>query len=293
MRTQVCFGVALCFALFAAPGVAQDAAVFVEDFRFGTFISASNIEVDPFGMVYVSDAGTHMLGKFTSDGQPLAFVGGRGWGVDEFDHPSGIDAQLGIVLYVADRENHRVIRLDKNLHAVGSFSTKNAPSPELSFGSPRDVVLTSMGNLLVLDGENGRICSTSGFAIVEQSFGGVESGEGRLRSPIALSRFTDDRITVLESDRICMFDAFGNYIFSTAYNIFEDARGIACHKNRVAVVTPSELHIFKADGTLEKSYTRNRFVFAGETGAFQDVAMTDTRMYILTAKSVLVFTFKQ
>ena len=282
---------AFCLALFATPSASQDRAVLVEDYRFGNFIAASHLELDPFGSIYVTDAETHTISKFAADGGLLGITGGKGWELNSFDHPAGIDARLGMVVYVADRENHRVVRLDRDLHALGSFTTKGVPSTTTAFGLPLDVVTTSMGELLLLDGENQRVASTTGFAKVERSFGGVESGEGRLREPVAMARLDNDRLAVLERGRICFFDPFGNYLFAGAYKTFEDAKGIACHKDRVAVVTASELHVFKADGTPEHSFTRNRFVFAGETAAFQDVALTDGRIYILTANSVLVFTF--
>ncbi|MBI5645643.1 MAG: NHL repeat-containing protein [Ignavibacteriae bacterium] len=293
MRRSCIIGALAAFLGLSGRVHAQNAAVLVEDYRFGSFIAASNIEIDPFGAVYVTDAGAHSLVKFGADGAPLGIAGGRGWALSEFDHPCGIDARLGIVLYVADRENHRVVRLDKDIHALGAFSTKDKPGAENSFGLPRDVVMTSMGELLVLDGENRRIVSTSGFAAVERSFGGVESGEGRLQNPIAMARFDDDRLVVLESNRISFFDAFGNYIFSGAYNTFEDAKGIACSKDRVAVVGSNTLHLFKTDGTLEHTISRERIVFAGETGAFQDVALGGGRIFILTANSVVVFTLSQ
>jgi hypothetical protein len=285
------FAMAACVPRLAA----QDTAMLVEDYRFGSFINASSIELDVFGSVLVSDAGAHRLSKFRPDGTPEQATGGQGWGPNQFDQPRGIDARLGIIVYVADKGNHRIVRLDRTLHALGSFSTQENPSrdaatsSDLSFGSPLDVVITKLENLAILDGDNARVVMTRGFASVDKSFGGIESGEGRLREPVAMARSDDDRLYVLESDRFVVFDSFGNFLFAGAYNIFEDAKGICYHKGRVAVVTPAGLYLFRADGTPEARWTRERFALAGGTAAFADVAMTDERIFLLTATTVLVF----
>ncbi|MDH7515410.1 MAG: NHL repeat-containing protein [Bacteroidota bacterium] len=281
----------LCaIALVGTPRLhAQDGAVFAEDFRFGSFTRAVRIEADPFGCVYVSDAGAHTVVKYSPDGTMLATAGGQGWGIMQFDHPAGIDARLGITVYVADRGNNRIVRLDRSLAPIGTFSTRDDPSAGLSFGDPLDVVITKRGDLLILDGENVRIVATTGFTAAEKAFGGIEAGPLRLRKPVAMARSEDDRIFVLEPDRVLVFDVFGNPLFSFAYKVFEDARGIACRDDRIAVVTPTELFLFTTEGELLQRVARERFVFAGTTGTFEDVALTGTRLYLLTAQSVLVF----
>ena len=281
----------------ASPALrAQENSVLVEDYRFGNFTNATSIEIDVFGSVLVSDAGAHLLRKFQQDGTPAEQAGGQGWGPNQFDEPRGIDAHLGLVVYVADKGNHRIVRLDRSLNALGSFSTQDNPTSDAqsgndaSFGSPLDVVITKLENLAILDGDNARVVMTSGFATVDKTFGGMESGEGRLRQPLAMARTNDDMLHVLEAKRVVVFDSFGNFRFAYAYNIFEDAKGISFHNGRVAVVTPAGLYLFKADGTYEARWTRERFALAGATAPFADVAMTDERIFLLTATTVLVFT---
>jgi hypothetical protein len=274
---------------------AQD-SVLVEDYRFGSFTNATSIEIDAFGSVLVSDAGSHLLQKFSPDGTLEAQAGGQGWGPNQFDQPRGIDARLGLVVYVADKGNHRIVRLDRALHALGSFSTENNPTSEqtagndASFGSPLDVVITKLENLAILDGDNARIVMTNGFASVDKTFGGINAGEGRLRQPLAMARTDDDMLHVLEPDRVLVFDSFGNFRFAYAYKVFEDAKGISCYHGRVAVVTTAGLFLFRTDGTYEARWTRERLALAGTTAAFADVAMTDQRIFLLTATTVLVFT---
>jgi DNA-binding beta-propeller fold protein YncE len=277
------------FILGAPSGIAQEIPVLVEEFRFGDFRRAHRIESDPFGNIFVSDAVSHSVHKYGPDGRRIALAGGPGWSASQFDQPAGIDAALGVAVYVADRGNNRIVRLDKDLNVMGVFSTRDDPSAESSFGEPLDVVITKLENMFILDGENSRVVTTSGFATVDRVFGGVDGGQGRLRKPLAMARGEDDRLYVLEADRVAAFDTFGNYIFSFAYKLFDDAKGIACSKGRVAVVTSSDLFIFTAEGMPEQRFSRELFVFAGETGPFEDVAMTDTRLYILTAREALVF----
>jgi hypothetical protein len=259
----------------------------VEDFRFGAFTSAEHIAADPFGTIYVTDGSEHCIQTFDTMGTPLRRIGGYGWGTDQFDHPCGIDPRLGIVVYVADKGNHHVARLDRALTVIGTFSTREDPNQTIGFGSPLDVVIANTGNLYILDGENGRVVATSGFASVDKSFGGVESGAGRLREPVAMALTANDDIHVLERTRVAVFDLFGTFRFAYGSDRISDAKGISAHRDRIYVTLPNTLLVYKSDGSLIGEFPVSAFAFAEPISEFRDVVLQGDRLYLLTAKTVI------
>jgi DNA-binding beta-propeller fold protein YncE len=267
--------------------IRQDAAVLVEEFRFGSFVSAAHLSIDPFGCVYVADAGSHTVQKFDSTGARLLSIGGQGWDLAQFDHPMGIDASLGIAVYVADMGNHRVVRCDRDLNALGVFAPRD-DAAGIAFGMPRDVALSRRGPLLIVDGENARIVSTSGFATVDDAFGGVESGAGKLRMPLALAVGDDDEVYVLEPDRVVVFDTYGSYRRQFGEGAIAGARGICAHGGRVVVATAGALLVFDADGALRQQFAPGRFIFSAAPGEFRDILWTETRVLLLTATDVIM-----
>jgi hypothetical protein len=266
---------------------AQEAIV--EDYRIGNFESASSIDIDPFGNIFVSDRTMNMVFKYSIRGEQLASIGGQGWSNNEFDEPMGLDASLGVSIYVSDYNNNRVSRFDKDLNFLGSFSTQDDPNQELEFGYPRDVAVSQVGDLFVLDEENQQVLYTSGFASIQFVFGGVESGEMRLQGALALATGPNDNVYVLEANRVAAFDVFGNPVRQFATDTFTDAVGIAVYGSAVFVVTTNDIYIYSHDGSYKTTIKRSSLIFANETGEFRDIAITRERILLLTERSIIVF----
>ena len=84
----------------------------------GSFTNAVAFSIDPSGAIFVLDAGTHELLKFSQDGELLQSTGGYGWSEVTFDQPSDVVAPNGLDIYVADYGNHRVLRFDRHCTLV-------------------------------------------------------------------------------------------------------------------------------------------------------------------------------
>lgn len=272
---------------------AQDAATalpppMVEEYRFGHFTDATALSVDAFGNVYIVDGGDATVRKFSLRGDMAAEVGGPGWDDTQFDRPAGIDARLGVAVYVADYGNNRVSRFDRGLRFMAALRGDELTG-DRRFGYPLDVANSSLEQMFVLDGENNRVIALSGFRSVERVFGGIESGAGRLTDPVALATDDSRYIYVLESDRVVVFDLFGNFLFHFGSGQFSDAEGITVHEGTALVVTSDALHFFSARGEHRRSVTRSEMVLAGESGAFRDAAYTAPFLLILTEQSCILF----
>jgi DNA-binding beta-propeller fold protein YncE len=279
------------FTLLLLISPLQDSAAqqpMVEEYRFGSFTEAEALSLDQFGNVYVVDGNRSTVLKFDLHGTLLAEVGGSGWDDTQFDRPTGIDAGLGIAVYVADYGNNRITRFDRGLHFTASLGGDDAAA-DPGFGYPLDVLNSSFEQLFVLDGENNRVLSLSGFNRVTQVFGGMESGEGRLSEPVALALDGSRHLYVLESGRVAAFDLFGNFLFHFGSDQFSDAQGISVHKGRVLVVTPDALHQYATDGEFLHTVTREQMVLAGECGEFRDATYTAPFLLLLTERSCILF----
>ncbi|MBN1449178.1 MAG: hypothetical protein JXA28_14725 [Bacteroidetes bacterium] len=275
----------LCLLLLAPKAPAQ--SVLVEEYRFGDFVSAEALSVDPFGDIYVADAGASMVQKFDRTGKLLAEVGGAGWEQTQFDRPLGVDASLGMAVYVADMGNNRISRFDRGLRFMAQLSGDDGAA-DPGFRYPLDVVNSPLEQMYILDGENNRVLAMTGFNRSSSVFGGIEAGEGRLTQPVAMG-MGGERLYVLETDRVVTFDLFGNFLFHFGSNRFSDAQGIAMLPRHVLVVSPDALHWFTPAGDFVRSVQREDIVLAGETGAFRDAAYTSPFLLLLTNRSCILF----
>ncbi|MDT8322821.1 MAG: NHL repeat-containing protein [Bacteroidota bacterium] len=290
MRMLLSLSVLLLLPVDARPqeSAATAPRPMIEEYRFGNFTDATALSVDQFGHVYIVDKGDATVRKFDMRGKLAAEVGGAGWEDTQFDRPSGIDARLGLAVYVADYGNDRVARYDRGLRFMAALRGDDITG-DGRFGYPLDVANSSLEQLFVLDGENNRVLALSGFRNVERVFGGIEAGEGRLTDPVAIATDDSRYLYVLESGRVAAFDLFGNFLFHFGSGLFADAEGITASDGRVLVITPDALHLFSARGDHRHSVTRAEMVLAGESGPFRDAAYTVPFLLILTKQSCILF----
>lgn len=285
MRTAYCLLLTAYCLLPLFTASAQE--VMVEEYRFGDFTAAEAVSVDPFGHLYVADAGASLIRKFDRKGNLLAEVGGPGWDDTSFERPLGLDASLGIAVYVADMGNHRVSRFDRGLRFMAALDGESV-SLDPGFRYPIDVVNSPLEELYVLDGENNRVFSITAFNRTSAVFGGIESGEGRLTEPVAMA-MGGERLYVLESHRVAAFDLFGNFLFHFGNGRFSDAQGITTLPDHVLVVTPDALLWFTRDGDFVRTVRREQMVFADDPGDFRDATYTAPFLLLLTNRSCILF----
>ncbi len=101
-----------------------------------------DVAVDSDGSVWVADAANRRLVKFTSSGEFVTAIG-----APVVTNPWGIGADSAGVVYVANREPNRVVRLRNDGTPLGTF----ADGPRL-IGAPSDVAVGPDGTVYVTDG---------------------------------------------------------------------------------------------------------------------------------------------
>ena len=148
-------------------------------------IGPRGIAVDDLDNIYVSSEQ-----KFTSSGELIKCVSGRGGKEGEFDVPRGVTLYDNQV-FVCDCDNHRIQVFDLDLNSVRSIGSRGKGRAE--FNEPHDVKFDTAGNMYVADFNNRRVqvLDSSGHFI--RAFG--EEGEGKLSGPSGL-HITDKHVYV-------------------------------------------------------------------------------------------------
>jgi sugar lactone lactonase YvrE len=172
----------------------------------------AGIAIDQSGRIYVADPPDHRVRRIDPDGT-IATVAGRGSGGFGGDgglaieallnQPSGVAVDAKGVLYIADRLNGRIRRVDPN-GKISSVSTGDFKLLE-----PVAVALDQNGDLLVVDyrltmvlriGPNGAATPIAGTSQADFDGDGGPARAARLRGPMALAVDADGNIYVADAD---------------------------------------------------------------------------------------------
>ncbi len=105
----------------------------------------------PNGDVFISDAATHRVLRYGSDGLlvPLAGSGARAGGSEGFNTPGGLALDQAGNVYVVDILNGRVVKLAPDGSFLRQFGRLGDTAGTLS--RPKDVAVDSAGNVYVSD----------------------------------------------------------------------------------------------------------------------------------------------
>lgn len=263
--------------------------------------SASNIRlkqakalaVDLSGAIYIADTGNNRILKFSKDGELLKNVGGFGWAKEQFYSPYDIHAGSALDVFVADYNNNRIERYDKNLNYISSLNSLSSLDDRYKFGYPRSVAASIHGDLFLIDFENIRLLKLNSFGEPEMTFGNYAEGKGRLVQPVQIAISPDDRIYVSDSrlNRILVFDYFGNYLMEIGTDFLQTPQGIFYSPQKLLLVADQgnkRIAGFKPNGDL--SFVLEQI--SEQQGRFQNpvaVMNFQQRIYVLDNDRVLVF----
>lgn len=262
---------------------------------FGDFSRAHAVCLDPQGNVYVADGGTNTILKFDGEGKLLASIGGYGWGQLEFDQPYDVCATNGLDVFVADYGNHRIQRYNRKLEYIGTLYTRESSNELQRFGYPKGIAINRFGDLFVCDTENRRVLKISGFTRVVSSIGGIDAGKGRLVDPKALDVDSQDNLYVLETNRIVVFDNFGNYLRTLGTDKLRSASGFCVAQPSVFVAQEDTVLEFTLEGTIGEAIPCSDYVRALvssdadiDRGDCVDVAADQSRLIVVFGRFAVI-----
>jgi sugar lactone lactonase YvrE len=184
------------FSCFAFSAVAQKPAA--NDKKIATEVSISlvdGIAVDPEGNIYISRRDHNAIDKIDKDGMLSRFAGSgeAGFAGDggpalsaKLKIPAGLAVDKDGNLYIADRENHRVRKVNakgviSTVAGAGTagFSGDGGPAIQAALNLPSGVAVDDQGNLYIADRSNDRIRMVDHKGVIRTFAGtGVEGFSG-------------------------------------------------------------------------------------------------------------------
>ena len=193
----------------------------------------SGVATDDQGNVYIADSGDHRIRRVDASGtiSTVAGTGARGFSGDggpatsaEFNSPAGVAAGSDGAVYVADRGNHRIRRID----SAGIVTTiagngqsgriqPDVPAIRAPLRWPESVDADSAGRVYIPDHWSHRVFMVDNLGILRIAAGNGELGAGGDGGPAvnaALGR--PDDVAVSDTGTLYIADPFSSLIRKVA-----------------------------------------------------------------------------
>ncbi|MBK8945668.1 MAG: NHL repeat-containing protein [Ignavibacteriae bacterium] len=229
----------IIIALFVLHSISISQSLqFVDD--FGNFENASAFDIDLSNNFFVADIKSNTISKFDSTGKLLNSIGGFGWENSTFDEPIDLVTNT-LSLYVADKNNNRIQRFDKDLNFLSEYSGKNSQN-EIEFGYPICIEISNIGDLFILDSDNNKILKFNLTGEFLQEIGGNDAGNFAINNPVSLTIDDLNNLFILDEETIKVFDQYGNDLFY--FKINSEAEKIKIVENNLAFISKNQIEIF-------------------------------------------------
>ena len=160
------------------------------------------------GDIYVGSS-DDCIYVFDQTGQLKNTIGSGGSGDGQFSHPSGISIK-GDVLYVADRDNHRIQKLTSRGEFIHKFGQRGSGQGE--FDRPYAVIVDSNNRLIVSDYCNHMIQIFNEEGGWLFTIDGQGTGNSSFIYPVGLALDPQGNIHVALDDSIKVFTKEGVYV---------------------------------------------------------------------------------
>jgi hypothetical protein len=243
------------------------------------------ITVSPFGDIYLLEQKRCEIYRLKEDGSVINVFGGYGWGIGQFDQPMDLNMTSGLDLLVADYNNHRVVRFDRNLNYLATYPD---PSGDIQISYPRSVALSNLGEVFILNDENSEIIRLNVNEATIMTFGGVEYGPYALKEPRLIRLSSSGLVTVLEKNgRILQFDRYGTPCLITSVPIESAAISFTMIGEDLLVFIKKEPYVFRYFAH-QKKWAPVSLVGFEKSRRFISVGFRNERLYLLDSKGKIL-----
>lgn len=258
---------------------------YIYQYSLGKFNDASSFHINSAGFIFITDASSSQISKLDTLGKTIKDAGGFGWQESQFDFPSNIFATT-LNIYVADKNNHRIQRFDKDLNFISALYTRENDDKNSRFGYPLGCVISNQGDLFILDSENKRIVKFDLFGNYIQNFGGYDYGKYALNSPVDLAADQNNNIYVVDGKKIVIYDSFGTGM--GAMETAEDLISIKIIFNNMTINSKNNVYYYDLTKGLGQPEKLNVDLTEG-AGDIKATLIFNSKLYVLMPKEILVF----
>jgi DNA-binding beta-propeller fold protein YncE len=148
--------------------------------------------------------------------------GSEGTGPDQFRLPDGITVDTAGSVFVADRDNNRLLRFDSEgrPREFPAFRRQRSGLQPGRFRLPYDVAADALGNLYVADTHNHRIQQFTPDGRFIRMWGSLGTGDGQFNQPrdIAVDAFGNVWAADHENKRVQKFTRDGRFLLKVGAN---------------------------------------------------------------------------
>jgi tripartite motif-containing protein 2/3/tripartite motif-containing protein 71 len=245
------------------------------------------VALSPTNQIFLLDARLAVLTELTADGKLVRQIGGPGSGLEQFSDPADVCATSGLDLFVADRGNDRIIRLDRELTYLAEFKSLEGTPHDLSFENPKSVLLGRQGDLYIADGSNDRILKIDPTGRPVFSFGEYGAISGSLLELCRLESDPRGGLWVLDlQSQVTRFDEYGGYIRQIRAETAGIPRGLAVTENTVWVGSDSLLWAYNREERTAVQYKTETLQLSADATLI-DLAFRGGLLWLLDSKGAI------
>lgn len=219
----------------------------VQGYLPGQFNVPQDVDVDPWGNVYVVDRWNGRIQKFAPDGTFIRLWGSYGASPGYFAHAVAIACDAEGRVYVSDRDNCRVQKFDSDGNFILQFGGRGSGEGQMAF--PDGIAVDADNTVLVTDSGNNRIQRyTSNGDFIEQ-WGSFGSGPGQLDYPFDVATAGGFVfVTDWNNHRIQKYTSAGQYVSKWGYDYYIFPSGIdADSEGHLLVMDANRCQLEKRD----------------------------------------------
>jgi DNA-binding beta-propeller fold protein YncE len=251
-----------------------------------------SVAVDAVGLVYVSDAESLFIHKFSGQGTPLlSFTDLR------FRRPSGVALDRGGAVYVADYARGAVLIFLPS----GDFLREIRGAPGRALSGPTGVAVDDDGNVYVVEFEAHRVQKFSPRGRWLKAWGREGSGPGELRHPAGAAFCPDGFLYVADTHnaRVAKFTRDGEYVAAwpaphLSPDAMPDISGVACSPTGVFAADGAQqaVHAWTPDGMPRHTERLAGRIAAGANSPLAVAATPGGELLVLDAAAPRLLRFR-